>query len=150
MALDIRRATGLLRQLLKLHEQFRPRQVVVERLDGTKTARTATTFGIVTGVLASFLEYTHLPVSLISALDVKKRLTGVKSASKEQMIRTAVRQVPSLFVRAGFVPNKKGKWPDKVEHIADAYGLFLTASEGPDLRQLLQLAEEFPKEGGIN
>ena len=151
MALDLSRTASFLRQLQRLHNEFHPRHLVVEQLAGTQSARSATTFGLVTGALAAFMESNQLAVTLIRAPEDKKRLTGSKTASKEQMIRAALRLHPTLFDRAGIVPNKKGKWPDKVEHIADAYALFLTAADGPDLRRLTQLAAEMASnEEGIN
>jgi hypothetical protein len=142
MTLDIRRGTELLRKLHQLNAEFRPRQVVVELLGGTQSARAATTFGVVTGVLAAFLEQTKLPLCLITARNAKKRMTGSFSASKAAMIKVAEKAEPTLFQRAGFKPSKKGKWPNDVEHVADAYALFRTALEGPELRQLLQVLTE--------
>ena len=151
MTLDLKRTASFLRQLQRLNQEFHPRHLIVEQLSGTKSARAATTFGLVTGALAAFMEQTQLAVTLIKAPDAKKRLTGSKSASKVQMIRAALKLHPTLFDRAGIVPSKKGKWPDKVEHIADAYALFLTAVDGQELRQLTQLAAELStNEEGFN
>ena len=143
---NIRRSAAFLRQMQTLVSEFCPRHLIVERLGGTKNARAATTFGLVTGVLAAFMEQSKLAVTLIAAMDGKKRLAGNKSASKTQMIRAALKLQPDLFYRAGIEPDKKGKWPNKVEHIADAYGMFLTALDGQDLRQLMQLAAEMKSE----
>ena len=150
MRQELKRGAELLQRLQQLNEQFHPRHLIVEQLEGTKSAHAARTFGIAIGVLTAFLEQNKLQATLYRAIAVKKRMTGKKSASKQEMIRAAIRRQPDLFLMAGFEKHKsgrsKGEWPDKVEHVADAFGLFITATEGPDLRHLTQLVAELKAE----
>jgi Holliday junction resolvasome RuvABC endonuclease subunit len=145
MLKDIRRCQELIRELERLVNNNDICAIVVELLAGTKTAKTAQTFGLVTGVLASILEKYALPVYIYNAMAVKKTLTGRKEASKEDVIKAVLELFPEFCRKNGFKRKKspmtgKLQWPAKLEHVADSMGLMIHAEDQSDFRGLAQLA----------
>lgn len=141
MLKDIQCTQELHRDLAVLVEKHQVRALVVELLGGSQSARSARTFGLVIGLLAILLEQYKLPLYTYTATAVKKAITGSKSASKERIIAAIEELYPGLFAANGFERSKKtGKWPGKIEHVADSVALMLHAEAQLDFRTITQMA----------
>ena len=131
-----------------LHKTYQLQMVLVEVLGGSQNSNVASTFGLVEGALACLANVYDLPVHAYYSEDIKKFATGKKNASKAEMIVAAEEMIPKLYKRCGFKINKKtGKWPGKVEHLADSVCVFEYAKRHSEIRALERVAASFESEG---
>lgn len=90
-----------------------PDVVCVELPVGSQTARAMASYGICIGIIAGITT----PLIQVTPTEVKLAATGIKTATKSDMIKWAVEQFPDAqWLKHG------GKLTAKNEHIADALG----------------------------
>lgn len=95
---------------------------------GAQGARASRAMGMATGVVAAALELLCLPFECVTPGDVKQAATGDRSASKKD-VQVAVEQ---QFDWDGQLPDVQVE----KEHICDAAGALLAASNGTLMRAL--------------
>jgi Holliday junction resolvasome RuvABC endonuclease subunit len=108
---DLRRATEQQRAMGRIVEGCH--FAFIEAPVGSQSSRAMASYGIVIGVLASL----KMPYVLVLPSEVKMAGAGHKTASKEEMIAWAVKEIPDANW-----PKLRGRIVSgKAEHIADAY-----------------------------
>lgn len=110
--------------------------VFVEVPHGSQSASSMKSMGICIGILAS-IEALGIPIVQVSANEVKKTFTGKLTATKDEMIQTAV----SLYPEAVF-PNHRGRITSKAEHVADAIAAIHAGVQTPMFKNLMRLYAE--------
>lgn len=129
---DLRCARHITDELAVYRAAHKPIITIVEVPSGTQSARASWTLGIMLGIIASF----PLPVVELTAVEVKKRYAGSKTASKETMIRLATEQYPELaWLRHG------GRLTLKNEHLADAIAILHTGVASIQFRELTRMLQ---------
>ena len=108
---------------------------------GSQSARAMCSYGICVGILAS-LRVDGINVIEVTATEVKKALSGISSASKEQMTKVAVGIYPAAswprHTRNG-KGFRKGDITSSAEHIADAIGAIYAGVRTPVFQTYLRL-----------
>ncbi len=79
--------------LTKLIQQFHPDQAVIETVFFGKNAKTAMLTAETRGTLIYVLRQHHIPVFNLTPLQIKSRLTGYGSASKQQIQSMVVKRL---------------------------------------------------------
>lgn len=113
--------------------------VFVEVPVGSQSARAMASYGICVGVLGS-IRAMDIPIIEVTATETKLALTGLKNASKKQMIEAALK----LYPDANWPwYNRKGEtlMADKAEHVADAVGTIHAGVLTPTFQNLMRLLE---------
>lgn len=111
----------------------RAKVIFIECPVGSQSARAMASYGICVGVLGA-LRAEGITLIEVTALEVKLALSGIKLATKEQMIAAAV----SLYPQANF-PTHSGKITAKAEHVADAIGAIHAGVRTPVFQNLMRL-----------
>lgn len=114
---DLERARQLVHGTEKIIKEEKSIYAFVEIPHGSQSARAMASYGICIGILASL----SIPIIQVTATENKVAATGHKTASKEEMIKWAMKKFPN----APWLTRKfKGKvLPiEKNEHLADACG----------------------------
>jgi Holliday junction resolvasome RuvABC endonuclease subunit len=143
---NVRRFQKIYRKLKELHEEYGYKAVLAEIPTGSQSAKAATGFGGVAGVLGCLV----IDLSLVNIWklpqQVKKCLCGSGKASKGDMVRAAADIFPSSIEQ--FI-TKRGKFRihDKrvkgsYEHVADAVGVFKTCRKTNDYNMIRMLSEQ--------
>ena len=114
---------------------YAARVIFVEVPVGSQSARAMASYGVCVGILGAMQAH-GIQVIEVTALEVKKALTGNKGATKEQMIQKAM----ELYPGANF-PMHKGKPANKAEHVADAIGAIHAGVRTPVFQNLMQLLQ---------
>lgn len=122
----------------------RAKAVFVECPVGSQSARSMASYGVCVGILG-VIRAEGIPLIEVTAVEVKKALTGIKSATKEQMIERAVQDYPKanwpLYEQNG-KGFKKGEIHSKAEHAADAIGAIHAGVRTPVFQQVIRLYEK--------
>lgn len=109
--------------------------VFVEVPVGSQNARAAASYGICIGVLGT-LRALGLPFFLVTPDEVKLAATGVKTATKQQMIQWA----STLYPKANWpTERKQGQLrivEGKAEHMADALAAIHAGFRSPPFQQV--------------
>lgn len=87
------RLSMLAEDLAKLIEDTRPDKAVVERIFFGSNRKTAISTAQARGVLLYILRSRHIEVESLTPLQIKSRLTGYGTASKEQIQSMVTRQL---------------------------------------------------------
>ena len=115
--------------------------VFVEVPVGSQSARAMASYGVCIGVLGS-LAGLGITIIEVSPEENKKALTGIKYATKEAMISTAMAEYPTANwprqERNG-ATFKKGDLKAEAEHVADAIGAIHAGCATPTFQTLLKL-----------
>lgn len=117
--------------------------VFVECPVGSQSARAMASYGICVGILGS-IRAIGIPLVEVTALDVKMALTGLRNASKQQMIKAATDLYPEanwpVYTQSGKGFNK-GDIHSKAEHVADGFGAIHAGVLTPEFKNLMRLYE---------
>lgn len=116
----------------------RAKVVFVEVPVGSQTARAMASYGICVGILGS-IKAKGIEIIEVSPIENKKTFTGSKSASKQLMIETALREYPTAnwprYTRNG----QSLITEDKAEHMADAIASIHAGVQTPMFQNLMRL-----------
>ena len=116
----------------------RAKVVFVEVPVGSQSARAMASYGICIGILGS-IKAKGIEIIEVSPTENKKIFTGSKTASKQLMIETAVREYPTANwpteTRLGKVRIIEGK----AEHMADAIASIHAGVQTPMFQNLMRL-----------
>lgn len=108
--------------------------IFVEVPVGSQSARAMASYGICVGVLGA-IRALGIPLIEVTAMEVKLALSGIKLATKEQMISAAV----ALYPNANW-PQHAGKISaSKAEHVADAIGAIHAGVNTSSFKNLMRL-----------
>lgn len=113
---NVRRAQLIAQWLGERVVNYRPSMLCVEAMSFSRDAGASHKLGITRGVIACVAQWHSLVYREISPQDIKKHLTGKKTASKEEMIAEVELRHPEI------------RWPKQTtlwEHAADAVGAAL-------------------------
>lgn len=100
---------------------------------GSQSARAMASYGICIGVIA-VLKSLGIEIIEVTASEVKKAMTGRKSASKQEMIDAAFKVYPTANWS-----YHRGALAAKNEHMADAIGAIHAGVNTPMFNNLLRL-----------
>ncbi len=109
------------------------RAVFVEVPVGSQSARAMVSYGVCVGILGA-LRAEGVPLIEVTPHEVKMALSGIKNASKQQMIDAAVQAYPD----ANF-PIYNNMVAQKAEHLADAIGAIHAGANTPVFQQTVQI-----------
>jgi Holliday junction resolvasome RuvABC endonuclease subunit len=107
--------------------------VFVEVPVGSQSARSMASYGMCVGILST-IRAEGIPLIEVTADESKLALTGIKNASKKQMIDKAV----TLYPEANF-PRQRGRVINGAEHVADAIAAIHAGVNTPLFQQLMRL-----------
>lgn len=107
--------------------------VFVEVPVGSQSARAMASYGVCVGILG-MLRAQGTEIIEVSPTEVKLAMTGLKNATKAEMIAAALTRYPD----ANF-PRHRGQVSDKAEHVADALGAIHAGIQTPVFKNLLRL-----------
>lgn len=82
-----RRATEIIRELLRIIEEFDVKYILSEAPHGSQNASAAVMIGVVTGIVYAISICKDIPLETYSEGDSKKNALGKLSATKGEMIR---------------------------------------------------------------
>lgn len=101
---------------------------------GSQSARAMASYGVCVGILGT-MQAAGIQVIEVTALEVKRALTGKRDATKDEMIAAAMRYFP----QANW-PMEKGRVvASKAEHMADACGAIYAGAQTPLFQNLIRL-----------
>jgi len=118
--------------------------VFVEIPVGSQSARAMCGYGMCLGILGT-LRQMGVQLIEVTATEVKKALSGDRSASKEKMIQAGLEQYPNINWPRQTRDGKgfsKGDVHSKAEHCADAIGAIHAGVNTPAFQQLLKLYQK--------
>lgn len=129
---DLSRAVALAEAAFQTAE--RAKVIFVEVPVGSQSARAMASYGICIGILGS-LRARGMEIIEVSPDENKKVFTGIKNASKKQMIDQAVKLYPTANwpMRGGDIVVSKA------EHMADAIAAIHTGVQTPVFQNLMRL-----------
>ena len=107
--------------------------VFVEVPVGSQSARAMASYGVCVGILGA-IEALGVPIIEVTPTEVKKTFTGNPTASKDEMIQTAV----SLYPKANF-PVFRGQICSKAEHVADAIAAIHAGVNTPAFQGIMRI-----------
>lgn len=107
--------------------------IFVEVPHGSQSARAMASYGVCVGILSTLLADGHQLIE-VSASEVKLALTNKSTASKEDMITSAM----ELYPEANF-PRYRGGVAKSAEHVADAIGAIHAGVNTPLFKNLMKL-----------
>ena len=107
--------------------------IFVEVPVGSQSARAMASYGICVGILGTLQSQGNQLIE-VTPTEVKLALTGLKTATKDQMIAAAM----NAYGGASW-PLFKGKPPSKCEHLADAIGGLHAGVRTPVFQNLMQV-----------
>lgn len=100
-------------------------------------------YGVCVGILAT-VRSEGIPLVEVTALDVKMALTGLRNATKRQMIEAATDLYPEanwpLYEQSG-KGFTKGEIHSKAEHVADGFGAIHAGVLTPEFQNVMRLFE---------
>lgn len=136
---DVHLATELCRGVFPLAQWASV--VFVEVPVGSQSAYGMKSYGIVCGVLGA-MRMQGIEIIQVDALDVKESLTGLKNATKKQMIDAAVMEYPHVQwprQEKNGAKHKKGDLKNESEHCADAIAAIHAGVKTPMFQNLMRL-----------
>ena len=107
--------------------------VFVEVPVGSQSSRAMASYGVCVGILGA-IRAEGIPVIEVTAIEVKKHLSGNRTATKREMIDAA----SAIYPEANF-PKHNGRITDKAEHVADAIGAIHAGVLTPMFQNLMRL-----------
>ena len=107
--------------------------VSAESLSYPRSASVSAQMGCAWGVLVGILAHHTVPLVQLSPQAAKKRITGLKSASKLEVQSAVEGMLP------GAVPMIEALNPGLREHVADAFALALCAVDSEQVRGMLKI-----------
>jgi Holliday junction resolvasome RuvABC endonuclease subunit len=110
--------------------------VFVEVPVGSQSARAMASYGVCVGILGA-IRAEGIPLIEVTPLEVKLAFTGNKTATKDEMIQTAL----GLYPDANF-PHHRGKLTAKAEHVADAIAAIHAGVNTPTFQQILRIYKQ--------
>ncbi len=110
--------------------------IFIEMPVGTQSAAGMKAYGVCIGIVAA-IRGMGIPVIEVTPDESKKVFTGIKNASKQQMIDQAVK----LYPNANY-PTWGGKMTSKAEHVADAIASIHAGVLTPTFQNLMRLFEK--------
>ena len=125
-----RRARELAVVLSSVLEQHRPIAIAIEAPSWPRNAGSAAKMGAAFGVVFALAQRFDLPLVQASPMDVKKAVTGRKTASKDEVVLAVETRFPAITW-----PPQTGLW----EHAADAVGVVLACLDSEPLRMARRL-----------
>lgn len=131
---DLHLAETLSETVIKAAE--RSKVVFVECPVGSQSARAMASYGICVGILGA-IRSLGIPLIEVTPTETKEVFTGIKTATKKQMIDKAV----ELYPDANF-PLWRGSITDKAEHVADAIASIHAGVNTPTFRNLIRLFQK--------
>ncbi len=138
---DLHVAEQLARTVLEVGR--RSKVVFVECPVGSQSARAMASYGVCVGILGA-LRAEGVQLIEVTPTEVKKCSTGLKNATKEQMINWAVDLYPGSnwprYTKNGQT-FKKGDIMKTAEHVADAVGAIHAGVHTPTFQNLLRLLQ---------
>lgn len=133
------RAAQLARELRDVCDEYLVEGIVGELPSGgAQSARAATQMAMAAGVVASFAVLMELPVEWATPTEVKKAITGKRSATKEEIMGTVCKMLGGTIEEK---PHGKGRrllyhipghdplGPKDFEHAADSVGAYLARKD---------------------
>lgn len=130
---DLSEATQL--ATIALAAARKAKVVFVECPVGSQSARAMCGYGVCVGILGTIISE-GIPLIEVQATDVKHALSGMKHATKDQMIAAAVAAYPDAIF-----PTYHGKITKKAEHAADALGSIYAGVHTSSFQGLLRLLQ---------
>lgn len=109
------------------------RAIFVEVPVGSQSARAMASYGICVGILGA-LRSAGFPVIEVTPTEVKLAFTGMKNATKEQMIAQAITLYPEVSL-----PAHRGRVTAKAEHAADAIAAIHAGVITPLFQNIMRL-----------
>lgn len=109
--------------------------VFVEVPVGSQSARAMASYGLCVGVLGA-IRAEGIQLIEVTPTEVKLALTGIKHATKDQMIAAA----KHIYPHANW-PMHQGKPTSKAEHVADAIGAIYAGCKTPMFKNLLRILQ---------
>jgi Holliday junction resolvasome RuvABC endonuclease subunit len=129
---DLHQAEQLASKALEIARKSKV--VFVECPVGSQSARAMASYGMCVGILGA-IRAEGIPLIEVTPIEVKLALAGTKSATKNQMIQSAM----SWYPEANF-PYHNGKLSStKAEHMADAIGAIHAGVKTPMFQNLMRL-----------
>lgn len=113
--------------------------VFVEVPVGSQSARAMASYGVCVGVLGA-LRTAGIPFFEVTATEVKLASTGIKLATKKQMIDWAMKQHPEANWPMYSQKGEQLVSEAKAEHMADAIGSIYAGIASIPFKQMLQLS----------
>ena len=107
--------------------------IFVECPVGSQSARAMASYGVCVGVLGA-IRAAGIPLIEVTALESKLALTGLREATKRQMIDAAHAYYPDANW-----PRHKGTVPNTAEHLADAIAAIHSGVRTPTFQNLMRL-----------
>ena len=123
-----RRISEINKELLGVIKKYRVNFIVSEIPHGSQSAVSAVMIGIVAGMVQTLADTLDLPMEGYSEGEVKKYMLGKRAAMKSEMIDAVCKKLD-------WEPTGT-KYKD--EAVADALGVFLTASNESEALQLMR------------
>lgn len=131
------RAAKIARELRTLVDEFFVQGIIGELpTSGGQSARAISHMAMATACVATVAAMLDLPVEWTTPDEVKKAMTGMKGASKNEMMAEAVRRIPG----ATCTKDKRATWFDipgsgrfcagVFEHAADSVGVYFALQDG--------------------
>lgn len=118
--------------------------IFVEVPVGSQSARAMASYGITVGVLGA-VRALGIPLIEVTANEIKLSLSGIKNATKAQMIAAAIKEYPEaifpLYQQSG-KGFTKGDVHPKAEHVADGIGAIHAGVRTPMFQNLMRLLKE--------
>jgi Holliday junction resolvasome RuvABC endonuclease subunit len=112
--------------------------IFVEMPVGSQSARAMASYGVCVGIMGT-IRASGKPLIEVTATEVKKSLSGLKNATKQQQIDKAVELYPDANWTGFYPGQRKGNIPANAEHVADAIGAIHGGVLTPTFQNLLQL-----------
>lgn len=124
---DMRRGRELASKLIALFRLVQPVGVIAEIASGSQNAKACHQLGIAKGVMSALSAiFPECLTEWVTPLNVKKAVTGRRTASKREVWGTVIDAYPYF---ANW-PKNKGKLVEKeIEHIADSIGAVWAAKQ---------------------
>jgi len=125
----VRRVNEINNQLLRIIADNNVKLILSELPHGSQSATAALMIGITTGIMQTIGDCIGVAVEWYSEADAKQAITGKRSVSKEEMIKT----IGGLYADAPFTGTK---WKD--EAIADALAIHHLAVQVSPALKIIQ------------
>ena len=137
---DLRRATVAYKEVVEWVEWAD--LIAAEVPSGSKSARATLGAGISIGLLACFGQMR--PLVQVNPIEVKKIVTGRKTAAKDEVIEWAVARFPKApWLRERDKPT--GRLVDANEHLADAVAIAHAAIATPEFGAAVAMQQSFAR-----
>jgi crossover junction endodeoxyribonuclease RuvC len=126
-----RRARELAKAVGAAIAEYSPMAIAIESPSWPRSAGVAAKMGVAFGVVFALAEKHRLPLVMATPMDVKKAVTGSKTASKDDVIGALELRFPDLELPQQLTLQ---------EHAADAVGVVIACLDTDALRMARRLA----------